>query len=152
MKTTKILFVALVMGLFTATTVQAQEHNHNQGDSDKETSAMTKEMYVCPMHADEKSENPGKCPQCGMEMKKMASNNAEMNHGHMNHDNMNHGDMNHNNMNLESKESMGNDMASGYMCPMKCEGEKMYTEKGSCPKCGMDMKKVEMKNEEEHEH
>lgn len=30
-----------------------------------------------------------------------------------------------------------------YQCPMKCEGDKMYEEAGSCPKCGMDMKEVE---------
>ena len=34
-----------------------------------------------------------------------------------------------------------------YACPMKCEGEKTYSEKGSCPKCGMDLKAVEMKAE-----
>ena len=26
-----------------------------------------------------------------------------------------------------------------YYCPMKCEGEKTYAEKGNCPKCGMDL-------------
>jgi Cu2+-exporting ATPase len=26
-----------------------------------------------------------------------------------------------------------------YYCPMKCEGEKVYDEPGSCPKCGMDL-------------
>ncbi len=29
--------------------------------------------------------------------------------------------------------------ATIYACPMKCEGEKTYTEAGSCPKCGMDL-------------
>jgi len=32
-------------------------------------------------------------------------------------------------------------MAS-YQCPMKCEGDKTYTEKQKCPKCGMDMEEV----------
>ena len=27
-----------------------------------------------------------------------------------------------------------------YQCPMKCEGDKMYEEEGSCPECGMDLK------------
>lgn len=26
-----------------------------------------------------------------------------------------------------------------YYCPMKCEGEKTYSEAGSCPTCGMDL-------------
>lgn len=30
-----------------------------------------------------------------------------------------------------------------YQCPMKCEGDKMYEEEGSCPECGMDLKEVE---------
>jgi uncharacterized paraquat-inducible protein A len=27
--------------------------------------------YQCPMHPDEKSDKPGKCPKCGMDMKPM---------------------------------------------------------------------------------
>ena len=35
------------------------------------------------------------------------------------------------------------DMAAGvYQCPMKCEGEKTYAEKGSCPVCKMDLKEI----------
>jgi len=30
-----------------------------------------------------------------------------------------------------------------YACPMKCEGDKTYDEPGKCPKCGMDLKKVD---------
>lgn len=30
-----------------------------------------------------------------------------------------------------------------YYCPMKCEGDKTYPEKGSCPTCGMDLVVVE---------
>ncbi|MGB0849740.1 MAG: SCO family protein [Bacteroidia bacterium] len=30
-----------------------------------------------------------------------------------------------------------------YYCPMKCEGEKVYTESGSCPVCHMDLVPVE---------
>jgi len=33
--------------------------------------------------------------------------------------------------------------AALYQCPMKCEGEKTYTEQAKCPSCGMDMEKVE---------
>jgi hypothetical protein len=27
------------------------------------------EIYVCPMHPEVKSEQPGKCPKCGMPLK-----------------------------------------------------------------------------------
>ena len=32
---------------------------------------------------------------------------------------------------------------TAYYCPMKCEGNKTYAEKGSCPTCGMDLVEVE---------
>ena len=37
--------------------------------SPKETKSITK--YSCPMHSDVTSDKPGKCPKCGMDMKKM---------------------------------------------------------------------------------
>ena len=34
-----------------------------------------------------------------------------------------------------------------YQCPMKCEGEKTYTDKDTkCPVCGMGLKEVEHTN------
>lgn len=30
-----------------------------------------------------------------------------------------------------------------YQCPMKCEGEKTYEEKGDCPVCGMALVQLE---------
>ena len=38
-----------------------------------------------------------------------------------------------------------------YQCPMKCEGEKTYDKPGQCPKCNMDLQKVEEMHEH-HEH
>jgi Cu2+-exporting ATPase len=34
-----------------------------------------------------------------------------------------------------------------YQCPMKCEGDKVYDKPGQCPKCNMDLKKVEVSHE-----
>ncbi len=36
-----------------------------------------------------------------------------------------------------------------YACPMKCEGDKTYSEEGSCPKCNMDLKKVEASHDDD---
>ncbi len=33
-----------------------------------------------------------------------------------------------------------------YQCPMKCEGEKLYHNPGSCPVCKMDLKEVAIQN------
>ena len=32
-------------------------------------------------------------------------------------------------------------LSDKYYCPMKCEGEKTYDEKGECPVCHMDLVK-----------
>lgn len=39
-----------------------------------------------------------------------------------------------------SKNITANAKGVVYQCPMKCEGEKVYHEKGSCPVCKMDLK------------
>lgn len=39
---------------------------------------------------------------------------------------------------IEHKYNEDEDHSSFY-CPMKCEGEKVYDQAGSCPKCGMDL-------------
>lgn len=33
-----------------------------------------------------------------------------------------------------------------YQCPMKCEGDKTYDKAGKCPKCNMNLAKVQAKN------
>ncbi len=38
-----------------------------------------------------------------------------------------------------------------YQCSMKCEGDKTYDKPGSCPKCNMDLVKVEKKDEDHEE-
>ncbi len=41
------------------------------------------------------------------------------------------------------QETMQEVQMASFYCPMKCEGEKTYEEKGSCPTCGMDLVEVE---------
>jgi len=143
MKTSKILLTALIIGLFTVTVAQAQNN-----DETKAKKEMKKEAsYTCSMHPDEKSNKPGKCSQCGMALVMIDMEKGNMDHGKMNHDHMKNG-----NMDMNKMEKKSGDMDNGYMCPMKCEGEKAYAEAGNCPKCGMGLKKVEMKNDGDHEH
>jgi len=40
---------------------------------------------------------------------------------------------------------------ANYQCPMKCEGDKTYNKKGSCPVCKMDIKEIELEKEPESE-
>jgi len=36
-----------------------------------------------------------------------------------------------------------------YQCPMQCEGDKTYNEKGSCPVCKMDLQPIEVEDSKE---
>lgn len=38
-----------------------------------------------------------------------------------------------------------------YQCPMKCEGDKTFTEEGSCSVCKMDLKEVEVSDDDSEE-
>ncbi|UCC41610.1 MAG: YHS domain-containing protein [Candidatus Aminicenantes bacterium] len=57
-----------------------------------------KEVYTCPMHADVKSDKPGKCPKCGMKLEKkmmqrkilMHKEQEQMMHEEEKHDQMMH--------------------------------------------------------------
>lgn len=55
-------------------------------------------------------------------------------------------DSNEHNEHMKHMEGDGhhndNEQAS-YQCPMKCEGEKVYEKSGTCPECGMELKKIE---------
>lgn len=53
----------------------------------------------------------------------------------------------------ETKEDPTNEAVAKveYQCPMKCEGDKTYTDKDmKCPVCGMGLKKVEHEQKNDH--
>lgn len=43
----------------------------------------------------------------------------------------------------QTSESTEQVAETSYYCPMKCEGDKTYSEEGSCPVCGMNLVEVE---------
>ena len=43
----------------------------NNSSNDQPQNTATKEIYQCPMHPEEKSDKPGKCPKCGMDLEKV---------------------------------------------------------------------------------
>jgi transcription initiation factor IIE alpha subunit len=59
----KMLLVATV--LLMATASFAQDNKQPQ------TKQAEKVSYACPMHADVKSDKPGKCSKCGMDLKEV---------------------------------------------------------------------------------
>lgn len=77
MKVKKIIAVLaiVVVGL---TTMNAQEMDHSKMKKNTTEMNEMKAMYTCPMHADVKSDKPGECPKCGMELKKMKMDDSKM--------------------------------------------------------------------------
>ena len=64
---TKIFIVVLALGLFSSSTISAQEKEKSKIHQEH----VNKENYTCPMHPEVKSDKPGDCSKCGMELKKM---------------------------------------------------------------------------------
>lgn len=79
------------------------------------------------MHPSVIKEQPGKCPQCGMNLIPLAegSEPMKMAHGHHQH----------------SQESKSEHKVSGkqgdYYCPMLCEGDKEYEKPGDSVETGL---------------
>ncbi|MFB6341874.1 copper-translocating P-type ATPase [Saccharicrinis sp. FJH62] len=81
----------------------------------------TGKTYFCPMkcEGDKTYDEPGKCPVCGMNLKE--TNTETSGNG------------------KPSFAMMPKQDGDLWYCPMKCEGEKTYNEKGKCPVCGMNL-------------
>ncbi|MDV2464879.1 copper-translocating P-type ATPase [Elizabethkingia anophelis] len=122
-------------------TASHQQHQ-NIAPADKISSSG---QYICPMKCeDEKIYNePGRCPVCGMflapieevpakEEKSSCCSTTKHQHQHQHQ---------------HSIATADNISPSGqYICPMKCEGEKIYNEPGRCPVCGMFLAPIEEVN------
>lgn len=86
-------------------------------------------QYTCPMHPTVVKNEPGKCPQCGMNLVPLNQSEVEAREAHSHkHE-----------MITPSEKSNAGDQ---YYCPMLCEGGKKYSQPGKCPVCGMKLVKV----------
>jgi Cu(I)/Ag(I) efflux system membrane fusion protein len=115
-------------------------------------------IYQCPMHANQISDKPGECSECGMDLKKVSIKDAEKKLGHKNHDMMNNKIMDHTSTNAKSNIDVSsidkNKDGKVFQCPMKCELPQ--DKPGECSKCGMDLKEISTKEAQEksrnHKH
>jgi hypothetical protein len=89
-----LMFLLAFIGssaLFTA----CGNHSHDHGDATEQQGKEYTSAYICPMHcADSGSEEPGKCPVCGMDYVKNENTTEEGSsndgHDHDEHDGHNH--------------------------------------------------------------
>lgn len=77
--------------------------------------------YTCPMHPQVLQDEDGACPICEMPLERIPF--AET---------------------VAQEDGAPAEPLKGYLCPMKCEGEKLYEEPGRCPVCNMRIKYVEI--------
>ena len=102
-----------------------------------------KMIYRCSMHPEVTSNNPGKCPKCGMELKKTATTAQTYScpvHPEITSDKP--GACSKCGRELmpgqSLKEKMKMDVMKIYACPM--HPDVTSNKPGKCPKCGMEMK------------
>jgi hypothetical protein len=108
-----IMFV-VVLGM---TACQSGEQSGTQAETEQtsmETEGDQVTTYTCPMHPEVMSDEPGKCPECGMNLVEAGSEDATM-------------------------DASETDMVM-YTCPMHPEVQ--THEPGECPDCGMDLVKM----------
>lgn len=122
---TKILIAVLSIGLFTMSTVKAQEKPKMKVEQ------MEKTVYSCPMLCEgEKTYNKtGSCPKCKMDLKKVEKAKKPTCCAGMKKE----CDMKQDKMNKT------------YSCPMHSDVKS--DKPGTCPKCKMDLKNTEIKKE-----
>ncbi len=64
---TKVLIIAISIGLFTFSNAKAQEVTTDKN----RTEQVVKNTYSCPMHPEITQNKPGSCPKCGMDLQKV---------------------------------------------------------------------------------
>jgi len=148
MKTIQIVF-AMLIACAICQPVLAQS---NKSDRSKDTSASFKMVsYLCPMHPEVTSDNPGKCAKCGMTLslsKKELMKADVMKfscpmHPEITSDSPGKCTKCGMNMNLSKKEEMRLGTINGYTCSM--HPEVASDKPGKCPKCGMALTAVKPK-------
>jgi hypothetical protein len=50
--------------------MHGHQHGHSDAANDSKDKAAAKGEYRCPMHPDVRSDEPGRCPKCGMNLQR----------------------------------------------------------------------------------
>ena len=114
-----------------------------QTKAGKVDTAQHEQFYTCSMHPDVVSNQPGKCPKCGMQLslssKEQMKARVTKNYNcpvHLSVTSHNPGQCPQcgRKMNLSTKEQMKAEVVKLYTCPM--HPEVALDKNGVCPKCG----------------
>jgi|APTNR8051073442_1049403.scaffolds.fasta_scaffold32500_3 hypothetical protein len=80
------LLLLFVIGMVFQTGSAVAGNGHDHGTAASQTAdASNAKQYVCPMHPDVQSEKPGRCPECGMDLKQMPESETTGTDGHKGH-------------------------------------------------------------------
>ncbi|OGC96076.1 MAG: hypothetical protein A2W25_08565 [candidate division Zixibacteria bacterium RBG_16_53_22] len=118
-----------------------------KSDISKKGEKLSTEQYVCPMHPEVKSDKPGDCPKCGMDLVKAAKAekvSAETTYVCPMHPEVTSdkpGECPKCGMDLTvasgTREASSDSATAVYTCPM--HPDVISDKPGECPKCGMDL-------------
>ena len=107
-----------------------ENHHHNHDNPHPGQRISPSSVYYCPMECegDKLYFKPGRCPVCNMFLVPIEEREDHKNKPHT---------YSKTNLPDNLKDNIGK-----YYCPMFCEGDKVYNEKGDCPVCHMHLEKI----------
>ncbi len=143
----RAIWILLVVA-FTTIAVSAPAQDNKEKKDEKVKVA----VYSCPMHPDEKSDKPGKCSKCGMDLAKTPKEKMKMKEMNSYRCPMHPDEKSDKpgkcskcgmDMTQSPKEKMKMKEMHGYSCPM--HPDEKSDKPGKCSKCGMALKEVKEK-------
>lgn len=107
-----------------------ENHHHNHDNPHPGQRISPSSVYYCPMECegDKLYFKPGRCPVCNMFLVPIEEREDHKNKPQT---------YSKTNLPDNFKDNIGK-----YYCPMFCEGDKVYNEKGDCPVCHMHLEKI----------
>ncbi|MHB9154433.1 MAG: heavy metal-binding domain-containing protein [Endomicrobiales bacterium] len=111
------------------------EMNHDKqqsADKKAEMESFTETVYSCPMHPEVRSDQPGKCPNCGMDLEAKQAVKYRLKKDHS----VERSKADQNGKAVVQEEPQNNALSS---CPMHSKAQS--DKPGKSPKCGMDLEK-----------
>jgi transcription initiation factor IIE alpha subunit len=133
----KKITMAVTVGILMSVSVFAQEK------AGKKDTTQHTVIYTCPKHSDVVSNEPGKCPKCGMDLNLSTKEEMKMEvtkayscpiHKDVTSHNPGKCPQCGRKLNLSPKEQMKAEVTKIYTCPM--HPDVSLDKDGKCPKCG----------------